>query len=226
MNWLYLSLDLTTLFFPLALSFDKNVRYYKAWKNSILAAVIISVPFLIWDYLFTHHGFWGFNPDYITGINVFHLPIEEILFFIVVPFACTFIYEVSKYLFRGYSQNILNKLIYFLIPLYGVVLVAIDANGYYTLAVLLSSGVVLVLMILNTELKYLSLAFLLSLIPFLMVNGVLTGTFIDNPVVWYSEAQKVQVRILTIPMEDILYSFTLVVSNMILFEKLQQKSAK
>src|SRR5690606_39231530 len=100
MKWLYFILIAVTLLCPIVLSFESKVQYRKSWKNSLLAALIISVPFIVWDIVFTQQGFWGFNPAYISGIYVFNLPIEELLFFIIVPFACTFIYECCRYFFR------------------------------------------------------------------------------------------------------------------------------
>ena len=223
MKGLYMILVLGTLLCPLTLSFDKNVRYYKSWKSAFLASVIIAVPFLIWDSLFTLNGFWGFNQNYIIGIEFFNLPLEEILFFLFVPFACTFIYEVCKYFFRSHSMRIFNRFFYFTIPVYAILLLCLGEFGYYTLSVEISSAIVLIWLMLKPELRYIGLAFLISLIPFLIVNGILTGSCTEDPVVWYSEAQKVAPRIFTIPMEDVLYSFTLVVANMLLFEKFQQR---
>lgn len=225
MRWLYLLLDLGTLICPLILSYDSHVRYYKAWKNSLLSAVITAVPFIVWDIVFTSNGFWGFNPDYLSGIYVFNLPIEEILFFIVVPFACTFIYEVIKYFFRNYTMLIFNRAFEMAIPIYAVSLVLMGDIGYYTLAVVISSALVLLWQLQQRDLRYVGLAFLVSLIPFFIVNGILTGFCTAQPIVWYSEAQKVAPRLLTIPMEDILYSYTLLVANILLFERFQRKSA-
>ncbi|MDX2362628.1 MAG: lycopene cyclase domain-containing protein [Crocinitomicaceae bacterium] len=225
MKWLYLSLDIGTLLCPLLLSFDKHVRYFKSWKNSLLAAIIIAIPFLIWDALFTHHGFWGFTPEYLSGIYIFNLPIEEILFFIIVPFACTFVYEVIKYFFRNYKLRTFNRFFLLAIPVYALSLVLMGDLGYYTLSVVISSTLVLAWQLKDGDLRYVGLAFLFSLIPFFIVNGVLTGYCTNEPVVWYSEAQKVTPRLFTIPMEDILYSYTLMVANILLFERLQRKGA-
>lgn|SRR3989338_355920 len=225
MKWLYLSLDLGTLFFPILLSFEKHVHFFRLWKSAFFAALIIAIPFLIWDILFTEWGFWGFTSDYNLGVSLLGLPLEEILFFVVVPFACTFIYEVCGYYFRSFEMKIFNRIFYFLIPAYSLILTFIGDVGYYTLTVVVSSSLVLLWMMFNAQYRFIGIAFLISLLPFFLVNGILTGSFIPNEVVWYSEAQKVSPRLFTIPMEDILYSFTLVVANMLVFEKLKKRWA-
>jgi len=226
MNWFYLILNLGTLLGPLALSFDKNVQYRKVWGKSLLSALIIAIPFIIWDIIFTQNGFWGFNPDFILGIYIYHLPIEEILFFIIIPFACTFIYECCKYFLRNYSFTIFNRVFAFLIPIYAVTLTFLDDVGYYTLLSILSASAVLFWMMKNPNYRFIPIAFFISLLPFFIVNGFLTGGMTEAPVVWYNDAQKVDQRIFTIPMEDILYNFALLVSNLLLFEKLNQRFSK
>jgi len=226
MKSLYLIIDLATLCCPLFLSFDKNVQYIKSWKNSLLAAFLIAVPFITWDVIFTQNGFWGFNPDYITGIYIFHLPIEEILFFIIVPFACTFIYECCKTFLKSYQFTYFNRTFTFLIPIYALILVYLDDVGYYTLLSIVSSSLVLFWMMKNPQYRYIPIAFGFVLIPFFIVNGILTGGYTDSPVVWYNDAQKVDYRIFTIPMEDVLYNFALIVSNILAFEFLNKRFVK
>jgi lycopene cyclase domain-containing protein len=61
---------------------------------------ITGLIFLGWDVLFTVKGVWSFNEKYITGFTLFRLPIEEVFFFLTVPFACLFIYYCLKYYFK------------------------------------------------------------------------------------------------------------------------------
>src|SRR3712207_5526265 len=91
--YIYLYLNIFTILFPLLRSFDKRVQFYKTWKYLFPAIAINALIFIIWDSIFTHHGVWGFNTDSLLGIYLFNLPLEEILFFITVPYACVFIYE-------------------------------------------------------------------------------------------------------------------------------------
>lgn len=223
MKWMYLFLDIGTFLCPFLLSFDKNVKYRNSWLSAFLASLVIAIPFLIWDSIFTENEFWGFNPDYISGIYIYNLPLEEVLFFILIPFACTFIYEVCKHFFKKWNMDVFNKFFFFLIPLYALFLVLSDDYGYYTLSVVISSAIVLIWLQFNPNYRFAPLAFVISIIPFLIVNGALTGGFTEEPVVWYSEAQKISQRIFTIPMEDILYSFTMIISNIIVFEKLKMR---
>ena len=78
---------------PLALSFDKRVAFYKKWKQLFTAMLFPAFLYIIWDIYFTANGVWSFNENYVCGIKLFNLPIEEVLFFFVVPYCCVFIYE-------------------------------------------------------------------------------------------------------------------------------------
>jgi lycopene cyclase domain-containing protein len=68
---------------------------------------------------------------------------------------------------------------------------------------------------------------IISLIPFVIVNGLLTGYLdVNTPPVWYNNDEIIGVRFLTIPLEDFLYNFVLIYSNYILFEFYCRKNQK
>ena len=90
---------------PFALSFDKKVAFFKEWRFVIIATLIVAVPFLIWDELFTQWGVWGFNPKYLLKIYLGHLPLEEVLFFIVIPYNFIFILKVIQAYFPNRNQK-------------------------------------------------------------------------------------------------------------------------
>ena len=60
---------------------------------------------------------------------------------------------------------------------------------------------------------------LVCILPFLVVNGLLTGL----PVVSYRDESIVGIRLLSIPVEDLVYSFVLVGMNLCLSEGLRQR---
>ena len=57
-----------------------------------LSSFLVGIPFILWDMWATVRGHWAFNPDFTLGLYVFNLPIEEILFFICIPFSCTYVW--------------------------------------------------------------------------------------------------------------------------------------
>jgi lycopene cyclase domain-containing protein len=189
--------------------------------------LIIAVPFILWDEFFTQNHVWGFNERYLVGFNIGHLPIEEVSFFIVVPFACTFIYECVRYYFRNYNFKTFNVVVLFLLVVYGMFLVLQNSTGWYTIsAVGLALFVIIYVFQKRKKYRFVPLAFLITLIPFLVVNGVLTGYGIEDQVVWYNEGHFSTLRIVTIPMEDVLYGFSLIVLNILVFDALRVKFAR
>ena len=66
------------------------------------------------------------------------------------------------------------------------------------------------------------LAFLVSCIPFLLVNGILTGMATDSPVVLYNPDEYTGLRFGTVPFDDFAYSFLMLFGNVMQFERLRK----
>ena len=223
MGALYLWLDLLTLGGPLILSFDKKVAFYKHWKAVGLGFLLVGIPFIVWDIVFTEHGIWGFNPDYLVGISIFGLPIEEILFFLVVPYGCTFIYACVKAYFPKANFSKFNLFFYAGFILYGMVASVLGWGGIYTMVTVAAALILVPVFYKNRErLHHLPIAFLIALIPFFIVNGVLTGAVTDAPIVWYNDLENTGVRWVTIPMDDIIYAWVLLSGNILVFSKMNK----
>lgn len=56
---------------------------------------LVCIPYIIWDHLVAGI-WWSFNPKYILGIHLGNLPIEEILFFVAVPWSSLVVWERLK----------------------------------------------------------------------------------------------------------------------------------
>ena len=227
MKSLYLLLDALTIVFPFILSFDKKVAFYKSWKYLGYGFLFIGIPFIIWDIIFTANGIWGFNPTYLTGFNIGNLPIEEVLFFVVVPFSCTFISACVKAYFPRLKLKGFNLIFYASLAIYALFLMATAWDAWYTLvASLLALATIPIIRKLKLKLEFLPLSFLIALVPFFIINGVLTGTGIDSPIVWYNDLENTGMRFATIPYEDVVYGWTLIAGNIVVFEWFSSRKAR
>jgi lycopene cyclase domain-containing protein len=210
---------------PLALSFDNKVAFYRQWKYLLPAMILPAIFYIIWDSYFTRQGVWSFNENYITGIFYFDLPIEEILFFFVVPYCCIFIYECIRIYFPGIKDG--KWAVIFLALLSVILLIAgiVFKDRSYTTYTFILLGACLLFFLFTRKyfLQFNSAVFLISyaiiLIPFLLVNGFLTAI----PVVIYNDAENLATRIYTIPVEDIFYGMLLIFMDILIFETLRRK---
>lgn len=220
--YIYLYLNIFTILFPLALSFDKKVAFYKNWYALFPAILVNAAFFIVWDVLFTSKGIWGFNEEYLTGIYLFNLPLEEILFFITVPYACVFIYDVlnayiQRDLLKPYAKTIAVALIVIL-PLIAI----FNFSRLYTSITFVSLAIMLLLHLKFFGTRVLGrfyLAYLVHLVPFLLVNGVLTYL----PIVWYDNTYNLGLRIISIPVEDTMYSMLMLLITISVYEGIRSK---
>lgn len=225
-RWTYGYLHLFTFLPVFALSFDRNVHYYKKWKALLPAILIVGAPFILWDVFFTARGVWGFNEAYFSGVEALGLPVEEWLFFLTVPFACVFIYECLNFYVR---KDLLAPLEPFFTPALGVLFLLTGAwhwNRMYTSTTFLLAGSFLLYHFFFLNGAYRSrfyLAYLVSLLPFLLVNGILTGGYTREPVVLYDPAEFLGVRITSVPLDDAAYGFLLLFGVTSLFERFRKK---
>lgn len=223
---LYLYLLIFTLFVPLLLTWDKKVKFFKQLKSLSLSIFIVSVIFIIWDVFFTKYGVWGFNNEYLLGLSFFKLPIEEVLFFIVVPYACVFIHDTLNTYWPIREAKINKKVLIGLLVILNVWLVVVYSNEtYYTTSVTISLFVTILLLLplKSNDLAALFRSYVIVLVPFLFVNSVLTGFFTETPIVWYNDANNLGIRIGTIPLEDFIYNFSLIVPVILIRDMFLQK---
>ena len=69
-------------------------------RNPRRVARAMAVPvvlFVVWDIVAIERGTWWFNPRYVTGWELpFGLPVEELVFFLVIPLCGLLTYEAVR----------------------------------------------------------------------------------------------------------------------------------
>lgn len=209
---LYLLLNILT-FGTFLLSFDKKVHFYSYFKFLSIGITINMLLFIPWDIWFTHKSYWGFNPTYLIGLDIFNLPIEEWLFFITVPFSCVFIHYVLKAYFKNPIQLKFSKSFWKYISIIIFIIGILSYKKMYTFVTLPIAAIV----IYYINKKYpdftqqFTFTYIIALIPFIIVNGILTGGITPEPIVWYNDEENFGIRFLTIPIEDFIYNLLLLV---------------
>tara|TARA_B100001142_G_scaffold281834_1_gene293820 strand:- start:7033 stop:7725 length:693 start_codon:yes stop_codon:yes gene_type:complete len=212
---------------PLIFSFHNKIQFYKQWTSFFKANLLVTIPFIIWDDAFTKNGVWGFNNEHIIGTYLFNLPIEEILFFIIIPYCCVFTYEV----FRKIKIKI--KMPHFITLAIGIVILVLGILFYtkiYTSVTFISLGILLIILAYQKK-EFINIFYLTYIVIttsfFILVNGILTGgTLEGNPPVWYNDTETLNIRFWTIPIEDFFYSMLLLLSNIWVFEIFKSQAAK
>lgn len=208
-----------TIFFPFILSFDKKVAFWKSWPRAALAALIIGIPFIIWDEIATLRGDWYFAQEHVWAFRLGGLPAEEILFFLIAPVACVFIHACIKAYIKPLPLRI-KPAVFLIAAVICIILVFFACPRFYTATLLGACAVFFILCavagkkICADGRYWVSLG--ISFIPFLIVNGLLTGI----PVVLYSPQAILGPRIFSIPIEDFMYSLVLIGGTNMIFDSL------
>ena len=199
--------------------------FVKAWKSFGLSTVIIASVFLIWDYFFTTAGIWGFNHEYCLGVYILKMPLEEWLFFLIIPFCSLFTHFAFFYALPKLKINPkLTMGITFALIVLSAVLIATNISRAYTAVNFSFLLVTLILGLIYKKelLQRFYISFLIVLIPFFIVNGILTGAITSSPIVWYDNLENLGIRLYTIPVEDIGYAFSMLFGNLMIFDALKQ----
>jgi lycopene cyclase domain-containing protein len=225
MKQLYLLILVCSIVVPFAFSFHPKLKFHHQFKAALLSILLIACPFILWDIYFTKLLVWGFNTDYLLGIFVYNLPLEEVLFFICIPFCCLFTHHALKVIRREKKNLLYASIISILVGVVFLLIGLTNAEKIYSLWTFASAGISLILLgiIKPVYLSDFMISYLVLLLPFFIVNGILTGTGPDSAVVWYNNSENLGIRVLTIPVEDFFYGMNLILWNVVLFEMFSKK---
>jgi lycopene cyclase domain-containing protein len=228
MHSLYLLVNLCSVAVPMLFSFHPKLNFYRNWKQFFMADAIAASIFITWDILFTHQGVWGFNLKYVIGLYFYNLPIEEVLFFICIPFACVFSFHCLTLLYKFEWKRDVERMVCLAMVIPLLTIGFLNFDKAYTSTTFMSTAIVLLLLHFVFKVKWLG-SFLtvygILQIPFFIVNGILTGTGLNEPVVWYNNAENLGIRMLSIPVEDIFYGMDLLMLVLFVYHLLLKRKA-
>lgn len=222
-NFTYLILLIVSISVPLIQSFDKRKQYSQKIQYIIPAILITAAFFLIWDINFTKTGIWSFNTEYTLGKTFKGLPLEEWLFFLVVPYCCIFIYEIVKVDLEKYEYaNFFVALSLVLIIVFALIGYFFRHQLYTFLAFMLPSVYLAYTLFRNRFKQHLTkfyFCYFISLVPFLIVYGILASL----PLVEYHPDHILNMRVVNIPIEDFPYFFLMLLMMITIYEFLKKR---
>ena len=227
MQYTYALVLFFTVIICFVASFDKRIQFHKQFLPFLKTAVLVGIPFIAWDIWFTAKGVWWFDTNYTLGINLAGLPLEEWLFFICIPFSCVFTYYCFDKFFELKWLSALNNSIVFVTIIVCSVIVLLHYDKIYTLVTGVATILTLIHLHFVARVEWIgkaSFVFTVLMLGFFPVNGVLTGTGIESPIVNYNPGDFLGIRMLTIPIEDAVYGYTQFLLGLYFFKKFQNQN--
>lgn len=101
-RWQYLLLMGACLAITLPLEVLFGSRVYRQPRRLLAAMAVPVAIFVTWDLFAIARGHWTYNPAYVTGLELpGNLPIEELVFFVVIPICSLLTYETVGRVLRG-----------------------------------------------------------------------------------------------------------------------------
>ena len=89
----YLVLMAACLLVTLPLELVLKAGVYRRPRRWLAALVPVFLVFNLWDWVAIRRGHWTYSPRYTTGIELLGLPLEELVFFVVVPTCALLTYQ-------------------------------------------------------------------------------------------------------------------------------------
>ncbi len=78
------------------LEWGLRTRVIVRWRRLLFTLLPVVAVFVLWDLYAIHAGHWSFDPQKITGIACGPLPLDEVLFFIVIPYCAILTLEAVR----------------------------------------------------------------------------------------------------------------------------------
>ena len=81
-------------------------RVVSEYKRLAFAVLPVAGLFFVWDVIAILRGHWFFNEKFMVGFEILLVPVEEILFFLVIPFISVLTWEIIRFALVLYRKKI------------------------------------------------------------------------------------------------------------------------
>jgi lycopene cyclase domain-containing protein len=225
----YWTLNLFLLMLPLLGSFHPKLQFYKRWKFWVPAVIIPAVVFIFWDVWFTAAKVWTFNPEQVASKRLVGVPMEQVAFFFLLPFAAIFMYELvqhwaPKLILKKKHAGILSLLI----VAFWLVSLSLNLSKLYPMVCFALCLPVLTLVWYNYSdiIRRYLLVYVLLFIPLMLLNSFFVGSLGGVNILSYSDVHQMGVHLFEIPIENFSHNFLLILMGLLFvrfFEEILQK---
>ncbi len=222
-NLTYLFLQLTYLIIPVLLSRKNNMRFTFRLRYLMPAVIFSGAIFVMWNMRFNELGIWNYNPEYITGIYMLNVPVEEWLAFIIIPISAAYIFDWLSIKLEKFKQhNILLAVSLLLFIAMGGLAYFFRRNMFSFFTFFLAAIYLGYTVFRNRFKKHYPAfygAFIITLIPFLVVS-ILAGLL---PVISYNTDHIMGIVIFAVPLERIFYLFLMLLITITIYQYLSER---
>ncbi|AMQ01543.1 hypothetical protein AY601_4714 [Pedobacter cryoconitis] len=225
MNYTYLLINLALLLLPVLLFSIRQLNFTDNSKFIILAVLISVFAFSIPTEFMTQLKVIVFNPPYLSGMTLWQLPVEELLLLFLLPLSGIAVYLFLNHRFpdngpEKYSLAFSNIML--------GVCIAMLYFGHQKLYTLFTFSILFVFILYIEYVNSIRFmyrfyrAFLVTLIPFYIVYGVLANL----PVLQYNSAETLNFNQFNIPFETPFYFMGMLLLSIYLFEFFKLRSRR
>ncbi|KIO76633.1 hypothetical protein TH53_13870 [Pedobacter lusitanus] len=225
MNYTYLLINLVLLLLPVLLFSIRQLNFTNNSKFIVLALLITVFAFSIPTEFLTQFKVIVFNPPFLSGMTLWQLPIEELLLSFILPLCGLAVYLFLNY---RYPDNNPDKYSLAFSNIMLGICIAMLYFGHKKLYTLYTFSILLLFILYIEYVNKIRFmyrfyrAFLVTLIPFYVVYGLLTNL----PVLQYTSSETLNFSQFNIPFEAPFYFMGMLLLSVYLFEFFKLRSQR
>lgn len=90
----YLAILISVFLVSASLKLKYKIRLFNSAKEGMVLAILLLAIGGLWDSYAILRGYWSFNKQFLIGINIGVMPLEEYLFMLIIPFLVLVLYRI------------------------------------------------------------------------------------------------------------------------------------